>query len=283
MVLFLSVLFSSVVAAQDIVVIGQVLSAEDASPLQAANVWFKGTNIGTTTNEEGFFILRSPEPQSALVVSVVGYRKKSVRLEPGKDQMVEVLLREETSILDEIVVLPRQDDAHVLLGRVRANRAHNDPANIANITTVRRRDMYANITNVKGSAFRRRLFADLESGAIAQTDTNYSLPMYGLSQTERLTILPDSTAIELSDKREDAVDLINADNWRQLLETYLPTVNPYRPYTTILGSNFLNPTAPAAKTYYNIYIADSVSTASGKTYTLSFSPKRRGGCCCAAL
>ena len=36
------------IAAQDIVIIGQVLSAENSEPLQAASVWFKGTNIGCT-------------------------------------------------------------------------------------------------------------------------------------------------------------------------------------------------------------------------------------------
>ena len=49
-------------AGESIVVIGQVLSADDASPLEAAHVWFKGTDIGTTTNEDGFFLLRSDEP-----------------------------------------------------------------------------------------------------------------------------------------------------------------------------------------------------------------------------
>lgn len=262
---------------QGIVVVGQVLSAEDASPLAAANVWFKGTGTGTTTNEEGFFLLRSNEPQKVLMVSVVGYRKRSVRLDYGKDQMVEVLMVEETSLLDEIVVLPQQDDAIELLARVRKNRAANDPSNFTGIGTVRRRERYANITNVRGAAFRRRLFADLESGAIAQTDTNYSLPVYALSTTENIAVMPDSTAVDVADRRENAVELLETDSWGQLLESYIPTVNPYRPYTTILGSNFLNPTASSARNYYNIYIADSTASASGKRYSISFKPKRDEG------
>lgn len=265
------------VVAQDIVVIGQVLSAYDATPLAAANVWFKGTAIGTTTNEEGFFMLRSPKPQRTLVVSVVGYRKRNIQLDYGKDQMVEVLLREESSILDEIVVMARQDDAHRLLGRVRANKTLNDPSNVTNIAVTNRHTMYANVTNIRGAAFRRRLFADLESGAIAQSDTNYSLPMYALSETQRLTVLPDSTTTETTDVQVNAVDILEKDNWRQLLENYTPKVNPYRSYTTILGSNFLNPIAPNASSYYNIYIADSTCTATGKQYQLSFKPKRDDG------
>lgn len=272
-----ALLLSVAATAQEIVVIGQVLSAEDASPLAAANVWFAGTKIGTTTNDEGFFLLRSPEPQKALTVSVVGYKKRNIRLDLGKDQMVEVLMQEDASLLDEIIVMPSQDDALLLMQRVRENRHKNNPRNVVNVATTRQRTMYSNVTNIKGRAFRRRLFKDLSSGAIAQTDTNYSLPMYGMRQTEHLTILPDSTATTVADSREEAVELLDAPNWRQLLESYLPTVDPYRPYITLLGSNLLSPTATNARTYYNIYIADSLATPSGKKYIVSFRPKRDEG------
>ena len=50
--LTISLILTTLIAlAQDIVVVGQVLSAEDSQPLEAASVWFKGTNIGCTTND----------------------------------------------------------------------------------------------------------------------------------------------------------------------------------------------------------------------------------------
>lgn len=266
------------VPAQDIVVIGQILSAEDATPLEAANVWFRGTRIGTTTNADGFFMLRSPEPQKVLSVSVIGYRKRNVRLDYGKDQVIEVLMQEESPVLDEIVVVRRTDDAvYDLLRRVRENRHKNNPANIVGITTSRRRTMYANVTNVKGHTFRRRLFNELKSGAIAQTDTNYTLPMYGMRQTEHLVIYPDSVSASVTDVMEDAVSVTETGNWRRILENYLPEIDPYRPYSTILNANFLNPTAPNARTYYNIYFSDSTVTSTGKKYFISFKPKRDEG------
>ena len=71
--------------AQEIVIIGQVMSAVDGEPLEAANVWFKGTDLGTTTNKDGFFMLRSPIPQEKLEISVVGYKRRSIKLDKGKD------------------------------------------------------------------------------------------------------------------------------------------------------------------------------------------------------
>ena len=105
-------IFTAITAAgESIVVIGQVLSADDASPLEAAHVWFKGTDIGTTTNEDGFFLLRSDEPQRTLEVSVVGYRTREIKLDYGKDQMVEVFMREQNNLIDEIIVIPGENPA----------------------------------------------------------------------------------------------------------------------------------------------------------------------------
>ena len=96
-------LLTQTIVAQDIVVVGQVLSAENSEPLQAASVWFKGTNIGCTTNEEGFFMLRSNEPQRTLIASVVGYKQRQIKLDYGKDQMIRIYLKEDISILDEVI------------------------------------------------------------------------------------------------------------------------------------------------------------------------------------
>lgn len=276
--IFSALLLSLGIAAQEIVVIGQVLSAEDATPLEAANVWFKGTRIGATTNEEGFFMLRSPEPQKVLTVSIVGYKKRNIRLDYGKDQMVEVLMQEESSVLDEIVVIQKADDeAFALLKRVRENRQRNNPANMVNVATRRQTTMFANMANVRGRVLRKRLFEELKSGAIEQTDTSYTLPVYGLRRVEDMAVYEDSVVSEVTDEREEAVSVMEAGNWKQVLENYVPEVDPYRPYTTVFGSNFLNPTAPNARSYYNVYITDSMVTASGKKYFLRFRPKRDEG------
>lgn len=274
---FILLLLASMAIGQEIVVIGQVLSAHDATPLAAANVWFKGTNIGTTTNNDGFFILRSNEPQKLLTVSVVGYKKRTVKLDYGKDQMVEIALHENSSFLEEIVVMPNQDDALKLLDRVRKNRHVNDPEYATNIRLVKDRTMYANVANVKSQMLRRKLFKDLSSGAIAQTDTTYSLPIYALQQTETQTIMPDTASEIISCKTEKAINVLESNNWNQLLASYLPTVNPYRPYMTLLGSNFMSPIAKNARIYYNLYLSDSISTDYGKTYLLTFKPKRDEG------
>ena len=273
----LTFLFIQLIKAQDIVIVGQVLSAEDSQPLEAASVWFKGTNIGCTTNEEGFFMLRSNEPQRALIASVVGYKQRQIKLDYGKDQMIRIYLKEDISILDEVIALPKQDEAILLLKKVYENRHVNNPENVINLTTTMNNVTAINLTNIKQKALQRKLFKDLMSGAIEQTDTTFSLPVYINQSIYNLKLNSDSNSSTLFDSKQNALNIFPAEHWQQIITTYTPDINPYKPYSTILGRNFMSPVAPNAKLYYNLYLADSIDINGRKNYQIRFTPKHNQG------
>ena len=268
---------SQIIIAQDIVVVGQVLSAENSEPLQAASVWFKGTNIGCTTNDEGFFMLRSNSPQRTLIVSVVGYKQRQIKLDYGKDQMIRIYLKEDISILDEVIAMPKQDEAIVLLKKVYENRRVNNPENVTNISTTMNDVTAINLTNIKHKALQRKLFKDLMSGAIEQTDTTLSLPVYINQSIYNLRLTPDSNTSTLLNSKQNALNIFPPEHWQQIIAAYTPDINPYKPYSTVLGRNFMSPTAPNAKLYYNLFLADSTLINGHKNYQIKFSPKYNQG------
>lgn len=268
---------SQIIIAQDIVVVGQVLSAENSEPLQAASVWFKGTNIGCTTNEEGFFMLRSNEPQRTLIASVVGYKQRQIKLDYGKDQMIRIYLKEDISILDEVIAMPKQDEAIILLKKVYENRRINNPENVTNISTTMNDVTAINLTNIRQKALQRKLFKDLMSGAIEQTDTTFSLPVYINQSIYDLQLTPDSNSSTLLNSKQNALNIFPPEHWQQIIAAYTPDINPYKPYSTILGHNFMSPVAPNAKLYYNLYLADSTLINGRKNYQIKFSPKYNQG------
>ena len=270
-------LLTQTIVAQDIVVVGQVLSAENSEPLQAASVWFKGTNIGCTTNEEGFFMLRSNEPQRTLIASVVGYKQRQIKLDYGKDQMIRIYLKEDISILDEVIAIPKQDEAIILLKKVYENRKNNNPKNVTNISTTMNDVTAINLSNIKQKALQRKLFKDLMSGAIAQTDTTFSLPVYINQSIYNLQLTPDSNSSTLLDSKQNALNIFPPEHWQQIISAYTPDINPYKPYSTVLGHNFMSPVAPNAKLYYNLYLADSTHINGQKNYQIKFYPKQNQG------
>ena len=99
--LLLSVLMMSAVMAQKVVVSGTVVNNATGQPVAGANVKVEG--ISVVTNDDGYFVLKSEQPMSRIVVSHVGYRTKqqavstantslTIRLEPTSIQLNEVVV-----------------------------------------------------------------------------------------------------------------------------------------------------------------------------------------------
>lgn len=105
LLLFLSIISYNSIA-QNASVRGTVTGPEGA-PLPFANVFLKGTNIGTSTNNEGSFFLNNINPEKyTLVVSAVGYTtiQKEIILTSGKELIIPVQLSQDNQNLNEIVI-----------------------------------------------------------------------------------------------------------------------------------------------------------------------------------
>ncbi|MCQ2344519.1 MAG: DUF5686 and carboxypeptidase regulatory-like domain-containing protein [Paludibacteraceae bacterium] len=257
-ILLLLILSSCGLSARDIVVIGQVMSA-DSVPLPAANVWFSGTKNGGITNDEGFFYLRSNEPQRSLVVSVVGYKRKTVRLDYGHDQMLNIFLDEDYLPIDAIVVRPDNRDALRIINNVYKHRKDTMLPDFRQTTT------HVNLTDIPNRIQQRRLFNDIKAGLISHDDSTYSLPAYYSVKNNGGYIT------------ENFLPVMDREHWHNLISNFSPSVNLYNSYVTILGYNFLSPITRSSGVYYNVYLLDSTFSPQGKTYRLQFKPKSTNG------
>ena len=97
--------------AQETLAVGQVLNALDKSPIPDVNIFFKNTDIGVKSNEEGYFMVRTQGKETTVVFSCVGYRRKEMKLKPGQSVGVQVELHEENNQLEEVFVVPGSNPA----------------------------------------------------------------------------------------------------------------------------------------------------------------------------
>ena len=88
--------------AQNVQITGTVTGSEDGQPLPGASVMVKGTNIGTTTDFQGKFVLSVPSDAKILVVSFIGLKTQETEI-AGKSIIV-VTLESDAKALDEVVV-----------------------------------------------------------------------------------------------------------------------------------------------------------------------------------
>ena len=102
--LFMLLLFLCVSTAwgQSKSISGKVTSTTDNEPVIGASVVVKGTTNGTITDFDGNFTL-SADANSTLVISFVGYVTQEIAL--SGNTSVNVLLKEDTQMLDDVVVI----------------------------------------------------------------------------------------------------------------------------------------------------------------------------------
>ncbi len=96
------VFFCFTMSAQMKSVSGLVVNREEGNPLSGVSVVVKGTATGTTTNDEGFYELETPENVNFLVFSFIGMKTLEV---PVESSVIDVAMEPDVVGLNEVVVV----------------------------------------------------------------------------------------------------------------------------------------------------------------------------------
>ena len=242
--------------AQETIVVGEVYDANTGEPIPNVHIYLQGTQLGTTTNAEGLFLLRDNlERARTMVVSAVGYHTERFKIEPHTQSGIDIALREKVGSLEEVFVVPNDNPALALMERVRARRAANKRATAA--STIGKTALY--VSDIQSKHLKRALWKNLQSGMIQQEDSSYLIPLYWRQQSA------DSV-------REEAPLLTLTDY--QLLLGQIPTAfDFYDNSLPLLSTSMLSPLAASGNTYYKYYLADSVQVGNEKHYFLHFKTK----------
>lgn len=250
-------------------IVGDVRSEATGEPISNANIYFRNTGVGTTSNEEGSFALRCVlDKKRTLVVSSVGYVTQRYSIEPGQMAGIEILLKERQALLPEILALPGENPALPLIQAVRQHRQENDRylqtdhGQQLTATT----DLY--ISHIGRRQLRHQVWQQLRSGMLTNEDSTLLLPLY--TRTEQVAIDANRTQVVSTD-REQALILTPTD-YSALLHTD-GNISFYGNNISLMGHTFLSPLAASGTIHYNYYLADSLQEADGKTYCVHFRPK----------
>ncbi|ULQ51565.1 SusC/RagA family TonB-linked outer membrane protein [Flavihumibacter fluvii] len=79
------------------------ITDEKGSPISNVSVVVKGTSVGTTTNDDGFFKIMVPDGKNTLVISYVGFKTTEYPLSSSNN--VSIVLRQESGTLSDVVVV----------------------------------------------------------------------------------------------------------------------------------------------------------------------------------
>ena len=236
--------------AVETIVIGEIVNETTGEPIPNVNIHFRGTKIGTTSDEFGNYVLRvDMSAKAQLVFSAVGYFTQRFDIEPGAMAGLQVAMREKAATLTEIVVAPNENPALELLRQVREHRPDNDRTLHPELSATLQREQTLYVSHIGKRQLRRALWRSLQDGLFQQEDSTYILPLYRETQSFRTSGMQMTPA---NDQRTQALILSSTD-YSSLLGGE-GNLNFYANSVSLMGHAFLSPLAAGGNLYYRYYL-----------------------------
>ena len=238
--------------ATETIIVGEIVNETTGEAIPNVNIHFRGTKIGTTSDENGSYALRvDMTAKCQLVFSAVGYYPERFDIEPGTMAGLQVAMRERVATLTEVVVAPNENPALELLRQVRAHRPDNDRTLHPELSSALQREQTLYVSHIQKRQLRRALWRSLQSGMIAQDDSTYILPLYRETQTFRFA----GTDITPANDRQTQALILSETDYSSLLGGE-GNLNFYANSVSLMGHAFLSPLASGGNLYYRYYIVE---------------------------
>lgn len=264
------------VFSQETKVNGVVIDEITNEPVPFTNIAFKGTNVGTISSIEGKFFLSTRVKVDTLVASFIGYKPELIPIKNGVYQNLKIYLKQDKISLDEVVITPGENPAHVLLRKIIDNKKANNPDKITKYSCKIYNKMQLDANNLSERFKSRSLlkkfdfvFDYIDTSVV--TGKNY-LPIlisesysdfyYRKNPNSQKEVV---TAFKVSGIENKSL----AEYTGQMYQK----VNFYDNNVNVLDRSFISPISSVGKAYYKYYLLDSAFVDNNWCYQISFVPK----------
>ena len=263
-ILFIILIIAAVTAnAQIFSVNGTVLDSVTKQKLAFVNIIINddGT-LGTTTDIDGNFSIKSKKAIEKLTFSYVGYKKKVVTVEALTSKNNKFFLSPVSYKLDEVVFHAGENPAHRIIDSVVKNRRRNNPEMLDyySYTIYDRMVMTIDTTEVTDSMF-------VDFGKLWRK--NDLMVMETVS--EQFHKKPNKNKREI---KANMVSGLKNPMYFYVLDG-MQSYHFYDEFITVYEKNYVNPITPGSKSRYFFGLENVMPTAEGDSlYIISFKPRR---------
>lgn len=274
------VFFIPVSAFAQTLVKGKVTDAHSGDPIPFANIIFKGTTSGTSTDFDGNFEVKTTGPVDSLVVSYMGYTTRVKKVTPGVSQIIHFQLEEVVTALEEIVFEAGENPAFEVLRNVVRNKRSNDKRKL----TAYEYDTYTKIevdVDNMSEKFRqrkmiRKITQVLDSvERIAGEDGKPILPIFISESVSKFYYRtnPQLRFEKILKSKINGIGIQDGTLVTQFVGSSFQEYNFYQNWLNILTKEFVSPIADGWRLYYNYDLTDSLFIGGDYCYRLDFFPR----------
>lgn len=262
------------------VVKGKVTDAHSGDPIPFANIIFKGTTVGTTTDFDGNYTVKATIPVDSLVVSYMGYTTRTKKVERGISQVMNFQLEEEVTALQEIVFLAGENPAFEVLRNVVKNKPANDKRKLSAYEYDTYTKIEVDVDNMSDKFRERKVIKKITQvldsvERIAGEDGKPILPIFISESVSKFYYRTDPQLRfeNILKSKINGIGIQDGTLVTQFVGSSFQEYNFYQNWLNIVTKEFVSPIADGWRLYYHYDLTDSLYIGDDFCYRLDFTPK----------
>jgi Family of unknown function (DUF5686)/CarboxypepD_reg-like domain len=277
-------LFSGQLFAQNLYTFkGKVTDASSGEGMPFVSVAFKGTTIGTTTDFEGYYLLKTATPGDSLSISYIGYQPKSKAVQKNiLIQNLDFQLQPSATQLMEVRVTLGENPAYPIMRQVVRNKERNSRQVLSAYQYETYNKVEVDIDNISDKFRKRKAIRQIiqvmdSIDRIAGEDGKPILPFFISESLSDYYFLarPQKTKEVIHKTKITGIGLKDGSTVSQLVGASFQQYNFYGNWLNILNKDFVSPLADSWKSYYEYYLYDSVFVDKNWCYVIDIEPRRK--------
>ncbi len=262
--------------AQNITITGRVLDADTKEGIPFCDVFFEETNVGVSTDMDGYYILETSNYGDSLAVSALGYEIVKKKISDAAEQEINFSLGAAGFELVEVIVSAGENPANAIVRNIVKNKENNRAENLnayqCEAYTKVELDL-ENFDKIKDRKFAKP-FEFIFENVDSTSDEKPFLPAYIMETVSDVYHAKDLGKTKEIYKARRVSGIENA-TVNEFINSMHEDFSVYDNWVKILDKPFASPFSGMGLHYYEYYIMDSTYIEGHKAHKLKFKPKRK--------
>ena len=289
---FLIAIFAIVsVAAQDVTRIrGKVFDAETGESLPFVDVGLLGTNVGVSTDLDGYYNIETRFPSDTVFASFLGYETGYFKIVLNKTNKIDFQLKSESLQMETVEISVKKEKyskknnpALELAKKVIGNRDRNSLKGKDYYSYNQQEKVNIDINNItedfKNSPLVRNMDFLWEYIDTSEINGKTYLPIFMRETLSSIHYRKKGGKLKekrIASKYTEFDENVDATSMNHLVDALYQDVDIYDEMITLLDLQFVSPFAKAGDDFYRYYIIDTTAVNGKEAINLAFIPAIKG-------
>ncbi|NND78968.1 MAG: carboxypeptidase-like regulatory domain-containing protein, partial [Maribacter sp.] len=264
--------------------VGGVVLDETGEPVAFANVIFKNSTIGTTTDDNGNFYMESDSTHEILEISFIGYETKDILLKSRVNYNMRITLLEGSQQLKEVVIYAgkqskKNNPAIDILRKIWSKKRENGLRKFKQYQYDKYEKVEFDLNTIDSALMKKKIFKGMEF-VFQDLDTSRIT-----GKTYLPIVLNETFAKVYGDnirelEKEDVLGNKNSgfDNNQAIIafvEDLYQDYDVYNNYLKFFDKSFTSPLSKTGIDTYNYILRDSAFIDNKWCYNITYYPRRK--------